>query len=33
MVVVNLFNSFTLIGITLYITHGQFISLYNIQEN
>lgn len=31
--IVNLYNSFTLIRTTLYIVHGQFVSLYNIQES
>ena len=30
---VNLYNSFTLIRTTMYIAHGPFISLFNIQEN
>jgi len=30
---VNLYNSFTLVRTTLYIVHGSFVSLYNIQEN
>ena len=29
----NLYSSFTLIRTTLYIVHGQYVSLYNIQEN
>lgn len=30
---VNIYNSFTLIRTTLYVVHGPFISLYNIQNN
>lgn len=29
----HLFNSFSLIRTTLYVVHGQYISLYNIQES
>ena len=28
----NAYNSFTLIRTTLYVTHGAYVSLYNIQE-
>jgi len=31
-ILVNLFNSFTLIRTTLYVTHGQYLSIYDIQE-
>lgn len=29
----HLYNSFTLIRTTLYVVHGPFVSLYNIQES
>ena len=31
-ILVNLYNSFTLIRTTLYVAHGQFVSLFNILD-
>ena len=30
--IVNIYNSFSLIKTTLYLAHGPYLSLYNIQE-